>query len=636
MRRPGPWSGRLWTTTTAATVAAAGVAAEAKASPAPSRSTARAPWRRSRRPRQEAFQAENPDVKVTVGTSGTGGGFEKFCAGETDISDASRPIKDDEEAPICKKEGIKYDEVQVANDGIAVVTNPDLKVELPDRRPAQEDLEQGLEGEEPERGRSVAARHEADAVRARHGLRHVRLLHRSDQRRGRRLAQGLPARPSDDNVLVQGVSGAEGGLGYFGFSYYEQNKDKLDLVGSDERRQAASRRAPRRSRAASTSRSRGRCSCTRARSRSRRPEVKAFMDYVDRELPDDRQGIADRAHDAGAGRTRARRTFRRRRPTPADGSRQQQVQQVARAVPVPRGGAPPLGRGAHQGAAVPRGADLGPHDHRDRDRAARARRSTSSARSASGEFLSGGKWTPLFEPAELRRAAARDRHLPGHRHRAAGGHPARARAPRSTCREYAQPRVRKTIKPILELLAGVPTIVFGYFALTFFTPNILQDLVQLEGRRSSTRSSAGIIMGFMIIPTIASVSEDAMSAVPQSLREGAFGLGASKLQVSAARRVPGRAVGDRRLGRARRLARGRRDDDRAARGRARGEQLSLNPTEPHAVAGRVHRRDGEGDRPPGASSTRRSSPSGMTLFVITLIMNLISIRFVRKYRQVYE
>src|SRR5918996_2829541 len=73
---------------------------------------------------QEAFQAENPGVKITVGTSGTGGGFEKFCAGETDISNASRPIKADEEAPICKKNGVAYEEIQVANDGLAVVVNP--------------------------------------------------------------------------------------------------------------------------------------------------------------------------------------------------------------------------------------------------------------------------------------------------------------------------------------------------------------------------------------------------------------------------------------------------------------------------------------------------------------------------------
>jgi len=78
---------------------------------------------------QEAFQGENPDVKITVGTAGTGGGFEKFCAGETDISNASRPIKDDEEVPVCEKNNVVYDEVQVANDGIAVVTNTALKVD---------------------------------------------------------------------------------------------------------------------------------------------------------------------------------------------------------------------------------------------------------------------------------------------------------------------------------------------------------------------------------------------------------------------------------------------------------------------------------------------------------------------------
>ena len=77
----------------------------------------------------ELFNEEKPDVKITVGESGTGGGFEKFCAGETDISNASRPIKDDEEVPVCEKNGVKYDEVQVANDGIAVVTNKGLEVD---------------------------------------------------------------------------------------------------------------------------------------------------------------------------------------------------------------------------------------------------------------------------------------------------------------------------------------------------------------------------------------------------------------------------------------------------------------------------------------------------------------------------
>jgi len=77
----------------------------------------------------ELFNEDNPDVKISVGQSGTGGGFEKFCAGETDISDASRPIKDDEEVPVCDKNSVKYGEVQIANDGIAVVTNKALSVD---------------------------------------------------------------------------------------------------------------------------------------------------------------------------------------------------------------------------------------------------------------------------------------------------------------------------------------------------------------------------------------------------------------------------------------------------------------------------------------------------------------------------
>ena len=107
----------------------------------------------------EDFQAQNPGVQVTVGISGTGGGFERFCAGETDISDASRPIKPDEEVPVCQKNGIKYTEVQVANDGIAVVTNKENDwVDCLTVDAAQEDLGHGLEGRELEPGRPAASR----------------------------------------------------------------------------------------------------------------------------------------------------------------------------------------------------------------------------------------------------------------------------------------------------------------------------------------------------------------------------------------------------------------------------------------------------------------------------------------------
>jgi phosphate transport system substrate-binding protein len=181
---------------------------------------------------QEAFQAENPGVKITVGTSGTGGGFEKFCAGETDISNASRPIKADEEAPVCKKAGIDYKEIHVANDGIAVVTNPDLKVDcltsdelkklwnqgskvksLSEVNPQLPDTQLSLFGPGTDSGTFDFF---TDVINGEEGV------SREDY-----------SPSEDDNVLVQGVEGEAGGLGYFGHSYYEQNKDRLNLVKVD-------------------------------------------------------------------------------------------------------------------------------------------------------------------------------------------------------------------------------------------------------------------------------------------------------------------------------------------------------------------------------------------------------------------
>ena len=178
----------------------------------------------------ELFNEEQPNVQVTVGQSGTGGGFEKFCAGETDVSTASRPIKDDEEAPVCEKAGIKYEEVQVANDGIAVVTNKNLAVDCLT-------VDQLKAIWEP--GSKVA-----NLSAAGEGLPSSPLKlfgpgtdsgtfdFFTDQINGEEGASREDYEASeDDNQLVTGVSGTEGGLGYFGFSYYEQNADKLNLVG---------------------------------------------------------------------------------------------------------------------------------------------------------------------------------------------------------------------------------------------------------------------------------------------------------------------------------------------------------------------------------------------------------------------
>jgi phosphate transport system substrate-binding protein len=180
----------------------------------------------------ELFQEENSGVQITVGTSGTGGGFEKFCAGETDISDASRPIKDDEEAPLCEDGGVEYTEVQIANDGIAIATNKELAVDclttdqlkqvwnkgskvksLSEVDPKLPDTELSLYGPGTDSGTFDFF---TDQINGEEGV------SREDYEAS-----------EDDNQLVTGVSGDEGGFGYFGFSYYESAADKLNLVGVD-------------------------------------------------------------------------------------------------------------------------------------------------------------------------------------------------------------------------------------------------------------------------------------------------------------------------------------------------------------------------------------------------------------------
>jgi len=184
----------------------------------------------------EQFQGANPDVNITVGISGTGGGFERFCAGETDLSDASRPIKTDpadKEATVCKQNGIDYTEFLVANDGISIVVNKDNtwakcltvdqlnKIWAPDSKvnnwnqvdPSFPDQKMTLFGPGTDSGTfdffTGEINGEEDASRTDYSA------------------------TEDDNTTVQGVEGDKGGLGYFGYSYYEENKDKLNLVQVD-------------------------------------------------------------------------------------------------------------------------------------------------------------------------------------------------------------------------------------------------------------------------------------------------------------------------------------------------------------------------------------------------------------------
>jgi phosphate transport system substrate-binding protein len=180
----------------------------------------------------ELFNEENPDVQVTVGTSGTGGGFEKFCAGETDISDASRPIKDDEEVPVCEKNSVSYGEVQIANDGIAVVSNKALAVDCLTTDELKQVWNKGSKVKSLSEVKDGAPSTELSLYGP--GTDSGTFDFFTDVINGEEGVTREDYEPSeDDNQLVTGVEGDDGGLGYFGFSYYEGAQDQLNLVGVD-------------------------------------------------------------------------------------------------------------------------------------------------------------------------------------------------------------------------------------------------------------------------------------------------------------------------------------------------------------------------------------------------------------------
>ena len=260
----------------------------------------------------EFFAEEQSGVRVTVGTSGTGGGFEKFCAGETDISDASRPIKEDEEAPICADAGIEYVEIPVANDALTVVVNTEndwvdcltteqLKAiwEPGSKVNSWSDLDKSFPDEKLELFGPGTDSGTFDYF--------------TDEINGEEGASREDYSPSeDDNVIVQGVSGSNGGLGYFGFTYYEENSDSLKALEIDS---GAGCVAP----SAETARDGSYTPLARplfiypSKAALDKPEVKAFLDFYlenDAEiaeaaqfipLSDDQKAEAQSAFDTFAG-----------------------------------------------------------------------------------------------------------------------------------------------------------------------------------------------------------------------------------------------------------------------------------------------------------------------------------------------
>ena len=199
--------------------------------------------------------------------------------------------------------------------------------------------------------------------------------------------------------------------------------------------------------------------------------------------------------------------------------------------------------------------------------------------------------------------------------------------------EYASPRVRKTLKPTVELLAGVPSVVYGFFALAFVTPTLLQDILNMEVRFTNALA-AGLVLGVMVIPTIASLAEDALTAVPQAMRQGSLALGANRMQTTLRVVLPAALSG---VAAAIVLGMSRAIGETMIVALAAGAQknMSLDPREGmQTMTGYMAQTTG-GESPVGSVSYNSLFAVGLTLFVITLIINIVSIAIVRRYRQAY-
>lgn len=198
--------------------------------------------------------------------------------------------------------------------------------------------------------------------------------------------------------------------------------------------------------------------------------------------------------------------------------------------------------------------------------------------------------------------------------------------------EYATEKFRNTVKPLLEVLAAVPTVVYGYFALLFVTPLLQIFIPSLSGFNAL---SAGIVMGIMIIPIISSISEDAMHAVPMGLREGAYALGSTRFQVSWKVVVPAAFSG---IAAAFILGMSRAIGETMIVAVAAGSQpqLTLNPLDSVQTITAYIVQVSLGDTPAGTIEYATIFAAGMALFVTTLGLNLLSFWLRKKFRETYE
>lgn len=199
--------------------------------------------------------------------------------------------------------------------------------------------------------------------------------------------------------------------------------------------------------------------------------------------------------------------------------------------------------------------------------------------------------------------------------------------------EYATPRARKVLKPVLEVLAGIPTVVFGFFAISFVTPNVLRFF--FDGIGIFNALSAGLVIGILIIPIVASLSEDALSSVPQAMRDGALALGTTRTKVARKVVLPAALSG---VIASFVLALSRAIGETMVAVIAAGSiaQLTLDPREPMQTMTAFIAQAAQGDQPQGTLGYNTLFAVGSLLFLITLAVNIISISLVRRFREVYE
>jgi phosphate transport system permease protein len=199
--------------------------------------------------------------------------------------------------------------------------------------------------------------------------------------------------------------------------------------------------------------------------------------------------------------------------------------------------------------------------------------------------------------------------------------------------EYAGERARRLLKPVLEILAGIPTVVFGFFAVSFVTPNVLRPL--FDGIGLYNALAAGLVIGILIIPIVASLSEDALSAVPQAMRDGALALGSTRTTVARKVVLPAALSG---VIASFVLALSRAIGETMVAVIAAGSlaQLALDPRQPMQTMTAFIAQAASGDQPTGSLGYNTLFAVGSLLFVITLLVNMVSIRLVRRFREVYE